>query len=93
MGNSCDKVKHFKDQNFSKLESECRKRGELFEDPQFEISRALLPRGSVPSQGSGYRYRGQDGDSNKIRWLRPAEICQSQNNNQKPEFSVGSQDR
>ena len=89
MGNSCDKVKHFKDQNFSKLRSEWRKKGELFEDPQFEISRALLPRGV--SQGNSYSYRGQDWDRNEIRWLRPAEICQK--NNEKPEFFVGSQDR
>ena len=88
MGNSCDKVKHFQDQNYSQLKSECRRRGHLFEDPQFEISRALLPRGSPsqPSLGSGDSYRGQD-----IRWLRPGEICQE--NNQEPEFSVGSQDR
>ena len=81
MGNSCDKVKHFQDQNYSQLKSEWRRRGHLFEDPQFEISRALLP-----SLGSGDSYRGQD-----IRWLRPGEICQE--NNQEPEFSVGSQDR
>ena len=63
MGNSCDKVKHFKDQNFSSLQSQCRKKGEPFKDPQFEIYRAeLLP-------------RGQD----EIRWLRPAEICQNKN--------------
>ena len=83
MGNSCDKVKHFKDQNFSKLQSECRKRGELFVDPEFAPAGNLLPRGSE-SQGSGYR--------SEIVWLRPGQICQN-NNNEKPKFSVGSQDR
>ena len=91
MGNSCDKVKHFKDQNFSKLQSECRKRGELFEDPQFDPTGNLLPRGSE-RQGSGYRFRDQDSERTKIVWLRPGQICQN-NKDQKPEFSVGSQDR
>ena len=80
MGNSCDKVKHFKDQNFSKLQSECRRRGELFEDPQFEISSAVLAQGS---DGNWAR--------SEVRWLRPGQICQG--NNEKPEFQVGNLDR
>ena len=87
MGNSCDKVKHFKDQNFSKLQSECRRRGELFEDPQFEISSSVLAQGS----DGNFSYRGRAWDRSEVRWLRPGQICQGIN--EKPEFQVGSQDR
>ena len=90
MGNSCDKVRHFKDQNFSQLQSDCRRSGELFKDPQFLISEALLP---LPGsqQSSSFSYRGRAWDRSEVIWLRPGQICEK--NKETPEFQVGSQDR
>ena len=86
MGNSCDKVKLYKDQDYNKLRSQCRKKKELFEDPEFQPSKALLPRESSWQRS-------------EIEWLRPHQICHQLNKSLaeeealKPELFVGNQDR
>ena len=76
MGNSATKEKLFKDQDYNKIISKCRKENKLFEDPEFLISRALLARDSLTQD---FRYLGRSWNSREIEWLRPHQICDQHN--------------
>ena len=76
MGNSNTKEKLFKDQDYYKILSQCKKENKLFEDPEFLTSRALLARDSVTQD---FRYLGRSWNNREIQWLRPHQICEQHN--------------
>ena len=96
MGNSCDKAKLYKDQDYNKLLKQCRKKQQLFEDPEFLTSNALLPNAGL---SQGFSYRGTSWSRREIEWLRPHQICEHLNESLgqekalKPQLFVGNQDR
>ena len=96
MGSSCDKVKLYKDQDYCKLVKQFRKKKQLFEDPEFLTSNALLPNASF---SEGFSYQGTSWNRREIIWLRPHQICDHLNESLgqekalKPQFFVGNQDR